>query len=102
MRLAPKGLTVAFLIFGCVPTFAQDVEQGERLIRRWCAECHADSVSASKPRQAIPFESIAAKPGVSAELIANFLMLPHATMPNLPLKKSDAEDIATFIMHLRK
>jgi hypothetical protein len=50
----------------------------------------------------MPFAAIAAKPGVSAELIASFLMLPHATMPNLPIRKSDAEDIAAFIMQMKR
>jgi hypothetical protein len=30
------------------------------------------------------------------------LRLPHATMPNTPLSRRDAQDIAAFIMQMRK
>jgi hypothetical protein len=35
-------------------------------------------------------------------MIASFLRLPHATMPNVPLRRSDAQDIAAFIMSMKK
>jgi hypothetical protein len=35
-------------------------------------------------------------------MITSFLLLPHATMPNLPLGRQDAADIAAFIMEMRK
>jgi hypothetical protein len=35
-------------------------------------------------------------------MIASFLLLPHATMPNSPLTHNDAEDIAAFIMGMKK
>ena len=48
------------------------------------------------------FAVIAAKENITAEMIASFLLLPHATMPNLPLSRKDAEDIAAFIMDMKK
>jgi hypothetical protein len=35
-------------------------------------------------------------------MIASFLRLPHATMPNSPLTPNDAADIAAFIMGMKK
>jgi hypothetical protein len=35
-------------------------------------------------------------------MIASFLLMPHATMPNYPLSRKDAEDIALFIAQLKK
>jgi hypothetical protein len=35
-------------------------------------------------------------------MIAAFLMMPPATMPNLPLSRNDAGDIAAFIMAMKK
>jgi hypothetical protein len=35
-------------------------------------------------------------------MIASFLLLPHATMPNLPLSRKDAQDIAALIMEMKK
>jgi len=30
------------------------------------------------------------------------LLMPHATMPNMPLSRKDAKDIAGFIMEMKK
>jgi hypothetical protein len=35
-------------------------------------------------------------------MIASFLRLPHATMPNLPLSRKDTRDIGAFIMEMKK
>jgi hypothetical protein len=35
-------------------------------------------------------------------MIASFLLLPHATMANLPLSRKDAQDIAAFIIATKK
>jgi mono/diheme cytochrome c family protein len=102
MRRASINLAVALLVFASVATSAQDVENGKRLTERWCADCHASSTPTAKARQATPFEAIAAKPRVNSDLIAKFLVLPHATMPNLAMRRSDAEDIAAFIMLMRR
>jgi hypothetical protein len=41
---------------------------------------------------------IAARHDVTADMIAAFLLLPHATMSNAWLTQQDARDIAVFIM----
>jgi mono/diheme cytochrome c family protein len=81
---------------------AQDAEHGERLSERWCAECHAISAAQGKSRGAPSFAAIAAKENVTVEMIAQFLRLPHATMPNAPLSRDDATDIAAFMMAIKK
>jgi hypothetical protein len=35
-------------------------------------------------------------------MISSFLLMPHARMPNLPLRRKDAQDIAAFIMEMKK
>lgn len=79
---------------------AQNLDNGRRLSERWCAECHA--IGPGKSRKARSFAAIAAKETVTAEMIASFLRLPHATMPNEPLTRNDAQDIAAFIMSMKK
>lgn len=101
MRAMATKLAVALVFFGSA-TFAQDVERGEKLAARWCAGCHPIGTPATKARRAISFELVAAKPGVSSKVIADFLMLPHSTMPDLPVRRSEAEDIAAFIMQMKK
>lgn len=39
---------------------------------------------------------------INADTIASFLLLPHATMPNPPLSRKDAQDIALFIIEMKK
>ncbi len=64
-------------------------------------ECHAIRPAPGKSR-AQSFAAIAAKETISAEMIASFLRLPHATMPNVPLRGNDTKDIAAFVMSMRK
>jgi mono/diheme cytochrome c family protein len=95
-------LSIALTLFGGMgAALAQDVENGRRLSERWCSECHAIG-SAPGKRNAVPsFASIANKPAVTPEMIASFLRLPHATMPNVPLSPQDARDIAALVMAMK-
>lgn len=95
-------LSVALALFGSVgAASAQNVENGRRLSERWCAECHAIGPAPGKSK-ARSFAAIAARETITAEMIASFLHLPHATMPNVPLRGNDAQDIAAFIMGMKK
>ncbi len=80
---------------------AQDADNGRRISERSCASCHALDTPARKAGRAISFPAIAAKSGMTTDIIATFLLMPHVTMPGLPLKKDDARDVATFIMSLK-
>lgn len=102
MRLAILRLAIAIVLFNCAAASAQDVENGQRLAERWCASCHAIGTPTTKKTYVISFAAIAEKPGMTPELIASFLMLPHATMPNLPLRQNDAQDLAAYIMKMKK
>jgi len=83
---------------GNAAALAQDTEHGQRLVERWCTECHAIASVPTRVDRAPPFAAIAAKPNISADMIASFLLLPHATMSSFPLSRKDARDIAAFIM----
>jgi mono/diheme cytochrome c family protein len=90
------------LLAGSGAADGQNAENGRRLSERWCAECHAIGPAQGKPSRAQSLASVAAKEGITSEMIASFLRLPHATMPNQPITRSDAQDIAAFIMDLKK
>jgi mono/diheme cytochrome c family protein len=95
--------SVALALFeGDIAAFAQDIENGQRLSERWCAECHAIGSPTARTSRIVSFASIAEKPGINSKVIASFLFMPHATMPNPPLSHKDAEDIAAFIMKMKK
>jgi mono/diheme cytochrome c family protein len=103
MRILKLNMSIVLFLFGGIQaTFAQNAENGQRLSERWCSECHAIDSASDKLHRAPPFASIAAKPTIDADMIASFLLLPHATMPNLPLSRKDAQDIALFIVKMEK
>jgi mono/diheme cytochrome c family protein len=99
----PRHLSVALALLGGMGTaFAQNLENGERLSERWCSECHAFGTASGRSKGAPPFAAIAAREAVTVDMIASFLLLPHATMPNLQLSRKDAHDIAAFVMDTKK
>jgi mono/diheme cytochrome c family protein len=103
MRASKSYLFVTFALLAATrAAFAQNVENGQRLSERWCTECHLIGTGPAKHDRAPPFAVIASKETISAEMIASFLLLPHATMPNLPLSRKDADDIAAFIVGMKK
>jgi mono/diheme cytochrome c family protein len=103
MRMFEFLLSVAFILFGGIQaTFAQDAANGRRLAERWCSGCHAIGSAADRFHGVPSFAAIAAKEKINADTIASFLLLPHATMPNPPLSREDAKDIALFIIEMKK
>lgn len=78
---------------------AADVGRGETLAKHWCAACHV--VAADQKRgntQAPPFSEIAARPGFDAAKVALFLLVPHPQMPDMGLSRSEAADLAAYIL----
>lgn len=100
VHLATGGLLAALATAGSA--YAQDRDHGRRLAERWCTACHAIAGDATRFRRAQPFSAIAAKSGVTASSLAAFLQLPHATMPNVPLSRQDAADLAAYILSTNK
>jgi len=81
---------------------AQNVDNGRRIYERSCVSCHAIDTPTRRQASVISFAAIAAKPAVNADVIASFLLMPHVTMPGLRLDHRDAQDVAAFIMSLKK
>lgn len=101
MRMLATHLTVALtLLGGTGAVLAQDVENGRRLSARWCSECHA--VEPGKSGRTISFAAIAGRQDITSDMITSFLLMPHATMPNPPLSRKDAGDIAAYLMEMKK
>jgi hypothetical protein len=82
---------------------AADPNHGAVLAKRWCASCHlveGDQRLASA--DVLPFATIARRSDFNAEKVAFFLLDPHPKMPNFPLSRNEAGDIAAYIGSLRK
>ena len=82
---------------------AADANNGAQIAKRWCATCHlVDSDQKQASADVPPFAAIARKPDFTPEKVAVFLLDPHPKMPNFPLSRSEAADIAAYIGSLRK
>ena len=78
-----------------------DPDDGEKLARRWCAGCHL--VASDQPRagtDAPPFATVGRMPGFNRYRLAYFLLEPHPKMPNMALSRSEAADLADYIVKL--
>ena len=96
-------LAVAAAGLGGSPAIAADADHGSDLAKRWCATCHVvDSDQKRASTDAPPFATIARKADFTREKIAFFLLDPHPKMPNFPLSRSEAADLAAYIGSLRK
>ena len=105
-RINPdRGLIFVAGMVGLIlsPAMAADADPGGELAKRWCASCH---VVGSDQKQASadvpPFATIAGRSDFNGEKLAFFLLEPHPKMPNFPLSRNEAGDIAAYIGSLRK
>jgi len=85
------------------PGYKPNVGHGLDLAKRWCASCHL--VSADQQRASAdvpPFAVIAQSPNFNPDRLAHFLLEPHPKMPELPLSRTAADDMAAYIASLKK
>jgi len=101
-RIAAALLTVFFLVALASAALAADAYNGVRLAERWCATCHIVSpVQQRGTTQAPPFSEVAKKEHIDAPMLALFLLLPHPRMPDMGLSRSEAADLAAYIVTLK-
>jgi len=88
---------------GVVPALAADANHGGDLARRWCAACHLVESGQKQASADVPsFAAIAQKSDFTPEKVAFFLLDPHPKMPDYPLSRTEAGDLAAYIGSLRK
>jgi len=105
------GLMVWSVLAGMAITVgnleAQEVgnpNQGLRLARTLCAECHLveDTGGRSPNRDAPTFAKIANTPGMSSIALTAALRTSHEAMPNVIIKGSDLSDVIAYILSLNE
>ncbi len=88
--------------FGLQTGSAADAERGKRIAQMRCAPCH---IVVPNQRQELanspPFEDIAKRNALSAEMLA-YLILSHHPRMNITLNRGEVEDLAAYIASLRK
>jgi mono/diheme cytochrome c family protein len=98
-----RVLIVAAAGLSASTAIAADADHGAVLAKRWCASCHVvESNQKQASADAPPFEAIARKSDFNSEKLAFFLLDPHPKMPNFPLSRIEAADLAAYIGSLRK
>jgi cytochrome c len=79
------------------------VSAGRRLAEAWCSECHAFEMSdAGRIRRAPDFVRIANRASTTELSLKVFLRSNHRSMPNLIIAPGEADDLAQFILSLRR
>lgn len=98
-----KIMIAAAMALSTAQALAADADHGADLARRWCAACHLVDGAQKQAIADVPsFAMIAQKSDFSPEKVAFFLLDPHPKMPNFPLSRSEAADLAAYIGSLRK
>ena len=79
-----------------------DPARGRAFAQEVCTPCHRviPQQFALRLAQAPSFESIAAKPGLTALALRAFLQTPHPEMPSLILEPGEADDVIAYLLSL--
>jgi mono/diheme cytochrome c family protein len=102
MRISTPFQVTAMLLASTVFSYAADPEHGLALAKRWCASCHVVSPAQQQASADVPpFATVARSPNFDARQLAYFLLNPHPKMPDLPLSRAAADDIAAYIATLK-
>jgi mono/diheme cytochrome c family protein len=103
--LLKKAVISAALLIpaGGSMALAGDPAHGADLAKRWCATCHLVGSDQNQANADVPsFAAIAHKSDFTPEKLAFFLLDPHPKMPNFPLSRTEADDLAAYIGSLRR
>lgn len=78
------------------------VEEGRRIAREACADCHLVEGAGKSPVAGAPaFGAVAGMPSTTSVAIKVFLKTPHANMPDIILKETEIDALAAYILSLR-
>ena len=81
-----------------------DPDMGRQLAQTWCSGCHVVTPNASQGSSngAPPFAAVANMPSTTSMSLHAFLQSPHPPMPDLRLTGGQIDDVATYILGLRR
>ena len=80
-----------------------DADYGRGLAIRWCGSCHLVTADQQRSMPGAPsFTKIARATDVTGDSLAHLLESPHPKMAKLALSPSALDDIAAYIVSLKK
>lgn len=98
--LAVTLMTASLLSTGA---HAADVNQGQKLAKQWCRNCHLVDAEQTAGGDAAPtFASIAETAADRQDDLRAWLADPHPPMPNLDLTRQEIDDLLAYIESLRE
>lgn len=78
------------------------VSEGQRLAKKWCAECHIVSEDQTTALADAPsFKFIASRYENSLGALGAFLTDPHPIMPSVSLTRREIQDLLAYIDSLK-
>jgi cytochrome c len=79
------------------------ITAGRRLAEAWCAKCHVlDAASVGTSSRAPDFVRIANRTSTTELSLKVFLRSNHRSMPNLIIAPDQADNLAQFILSLKR
>ena len=92
---------IAAVSFG-LSAEARDIENGQAIAERWCAQCHIVSPTQTTPASDIAtFSEIATRFADDQSALSALLSGAHPPMPDMSLTREEIVDLVTFIGSLR-
>ena len=88
---------------GGAPLQQDSISAGQRLAEAWCKQCHSlEATSAGTLGRAPDFVRIANRTSTTELSLKVFLRSNHRSMPNLIIAPDQADDLASFILSLKR
>jgi mono/diheme cytochrome c family protein len=85
------------------PLPSDGISAGHRLAEAWCKDCHAIEPMTVGARGSPPdFTAIANRPSTTALSLKVFFKTSHRRMPNLIIAPEQADDLANYILSLKR
>lgn len=85
------------------PLPSDSASAGRRLAEAWCKDCHAIEAATVGTRSGPPdFVAIANRASTTALSLKVFFKTSHHRMPNLIIAPEQADDLANYILSLKR
>lgn len=95
-------LLVRLHVAGGAPA-QDDTSAGRRLAEAWCSECHAlEATGQGRFSRAPDFVEVANRTSTTELSLKVFFRTSHRSMPNIVIAPDQADDLAKFILGLKR
>ena len=79
------------------------VAAGKNIAQTWCINCHVIAPNQARGSDQVPsFAAIAARTTTTSDSLHAFLAQPHGKMPDFKLTPTDIDNMASYILSLRR